>query len=97
MVPVSRNPAVRRDIAILIDKSTPYSSIEAAIAEACGKVLEKQWLFDVYEGQGIPEGKHSLTIAIQLRKFGGNFTDEEANQVRDRAVAALVALGATQR
>jgi phenylalanyl-tRNA synthetase beta chain len=97
MVPVSRNPAVRRDIAILIDKSVAYSAIESAIAASCAPVLEKQWLFDVYEGKNIPEGKHSLAIAIQLRKFGENFTDEEANQVRDRAVAALVSLGATQR
>ena len=65
--------------------------------KTAGEILEKQWLFDVYSGKGIPEGKHSLTIALQLRKFGENLTDEEANQVRDRAVRALEELGATQR
>ena len=60
-------------------------------------MLEKQWLFDVYEGKGIPEGSHSLAIALQLRKQGENFTDEEANQVRDAAVQALEALGAKLR
>ncbi|HEY3780664.1 MAG TPA: phenylalanine--tRNA ligase subunit beta [Fimbriimonadaceae bacterium] len=95
--PISRNPAVRRDIAILIDKSTPYAEIAKAINDGAGETLEKQWLFDVYEGKGIPEGKHSLAIALQLRKMGGNFTDEEANQVRDLALQALSALGATQR
>ena len=94
---VSRNPAVRRDVAILIDKGVPYAEVERAVAEAAGEVLERQWLFDVFEGQGIPEGKHSLAIALQLRKLGGNFTDEEANQVRDRVVAALESLGATLR
>lgn len=95
--PISRNPAVRRDIAILIDRSVPYSSIAERIEKAAGDVLEKHWLFDLYAGKGIPEGKHSLGIALQLRKFGANFTDEEANQVRDEAVQALAELGATQR
>lgn len=94
---VSRNPAVRRDIAILISKATAYSQIEKAIVDAGGDVLEKQWLFDVYEGKGIPEGSHSLAIALQLRKMGGNFTDEEANQVRDRVVSALESIGASRR
>lgn len=94
---VSRNPAVRRDIAVLVEKSTPYRELAGAIAEACAPVLERQWLFDVFEGPGIPAGRHSLGIALQLRKAGENFTDEEANQVRDRAVAALAVFGATAR
>jgi phenylalanyl-tRNA synthetase beta chain len=94
---VSRNPATRRDVAIVIEKSVPYATISASIEEACGDVLEKQWLFDVYEGKAIPNGQHSLAIALQLRKRGANFTDEEANQVRDRAVQALGALGAKLR
>jgi len=95
--PISRNPAVRRDIALLIDKSVPFRRIEQALEGSIGEVLEDRWLFDVYEGKGIPEGKHSLAIALQLRKQGSNFTDEEANQVRERAVAALAALGGTTR
>ncbi len=95
--PISRNPSVRRDIAFLIEKSVPYAKIDATLKGACGDVLEHSWLFDVYDGKGIPEGAHSLAVALQLRKFGENFTDEEANQVRDRAVAALESLGATQR
>ncbi|HLO99985.1 MAG TPA: phenylalanine--tRNA ligase subunit beta [Fimbriimonas sp.] len=94
---ISRNPATRRDIAILIDKSVAFSSIEEKITEAGGDLLEKHWLFDVFEGTGIPEGKHSLGIGFQLRKQGENFTDEEANQVRDRIVSELESLGATLR
>lgn len=95
--PISRNPAVRRDIALLIDKSVPFEKIDGALGDAIGDVLERRWLFDVYEGKGIPEGKHSLAIALQLRKHGANFTDEEANQVRAKAVEALAALGGTPR
>jgi phenylalanyl-tRNA synthetase beta chain len=95
--PISRNPAVRRDIAVVVEKSLPYARLEEAVRGAAGDVLERIWLFDVYEGAGIPEGKHSLAIALQLRKFGENFTDEEANQVRERIVAELESLGATPR
>ncbi|MBS1719674.1 MAG: phenylalanine--tRNA ligase subunit beta [Armatimonadetes bacterium] len=94
---VSRNPAVRRDLAILIDQSVPYATLESTLREAVGETLESIWLFDVFQGANIPEGKHSLGVALQLRKLGGNFTDEEANQVRDRAVAAIATLGATIR
>ncbi|HVL37880.1 MAG TPA: phenylalanine--tRNA ligase subunit beta [Fimbriimonadaceae bacterium] len=95
--PVSRNPSVRRDMAVVIAREVQYRRIERAIEAACGEVLERQWLFDVYEGPGIPGGHHSLAIALQLRKMGENFTDEEANQVRDRAVQALASLGGKLR
>ena len=94
---ISRNPATRRDIAILISKNVPFAKIESAISDASGDLLEKQWLFDVYSGQGIEPGMHSLGIGLQFRKQGSNFTDEEANQERDRIVAALESLGATLR
>lgn len=95
--PFSRNPAVRRDIAFVVEKSVPFESIEAAVRSACGGVLERLWLFDIYEGKGIPEGSHSLAVALQLRKFGENFTDAEANAVRELAVQALERLGASPR
>lgn len=95
--PLSRHPAVRRDIALLVDKSVPYAQIEGKIVEAGGDVLEKHWLFDVYAGANLPEGKHSLGIALQLRKMGETFTDEEANRVRETVVSALAELGATTR
>lgn len=94
---ISRNPAVGRDISLLIDKSVPYSRIASVIEASAGPVLERQWLFDEFEGPTIPEGKHSLGIGLLLRKFGENFTDEEANQVRERVVEALAELGGVTR
>jgi phenylalanyl-tRNA synthetase beta chain len=95
--PISRNPSVRRDISLQLSKSVPYERVQATVAQAAGEVLERQWLFDVYAGANMPEGEHSMAIALQLRKQGENFTDEEANQVREKVAEALVALGATLR
>lgn len=96
LAPISRNPAVRRDISVLIDEAVPYEKVEGAIKGATD-VLEKVWLFDRYVGQGIPEGKHSLSFALQLRKVGENLTDEQANQEREKIVAALADLGGSLR
>ena len=95
--PVSRNPANPRDLAILIDRDVPYADVERAIRDAGGDLLEGQSLVEVYTGAGIPEDKHSLTIHLVFRKFGGNLTDEEANRARDGVVAALADLGGTMR
>jgi len=93
----SRNPAVRRDLAFVIDRSIPFVNLESAVSDAAGNDLERYWLFDVYEGKGIPEGKHSLGLALQLRRMGSNLTDDDANQVRDRVVKAIEALGGQLR
>ncbi|MBL8047588.1 MAG: phenylalanine--tRNA ligase subunit beta [Chthonomonas sp.] len=94
---ISRHPATRRDIAVMLPKSVPFATVIAAVNDACGDVLEDSWLFDVYEGQGVPEGNHSLALALQFRKMGATFTDEEANAVRDRAVSAVTSLGGVLR
>lgn len=94
---IGRNPSIRRDIAVVVSKQIPYAQIEALVREAAGPRLERMWLFDIYQGPGIDEGSHSLALALQIREPGRNLTDEEANQVRDRVVAALETLGAKLR
>lgn len=94
---VSRNPSTRRDIAIVVSKDVPFADINQAIQDAAGEELENHWLFDVYAGKGIPEGQHSLAIAMTFRKVGSNYTDEEANEKRDLVVKALERLGAQLR
>jgi phenylalanyl-tRNA synthetase beta chain len=95
--PISRNPASRRDIAVLIKKDVPFTEIDSAIIQSGGPDLERHWLFDVYEGQGVPEGHHSLAIALQFRRMNANLKDEESNNLRDQIVAALGKLGASLR
>ena len=94
---ISKNPAVRRDIAIVVDKSVPYSKIKSSIEKSAGDLLEKTWLFDLYSGKGIPENSHSMAIGMILRKLGKNLTDDDANKVRDQIVSDLSKLGAALR
>ena len=94
---VSQFPAVRRDIAFVIDKSVQYAKIESAISSAVGDIAERIRLFDVLSGKGVPEGKHSLGVALLLRAEDRTLTDEEANEARARAFGAVAALGAIER
>lgn len=95
--PPPRFPSVRRDIAFVVPKSATYAEVEQVVRDRAGEVLEEVRLFDVYEGKGIPEGSHSLALALTLRKADGTLTDEEANEVRERVFSGLEALGARRR
>ena len=92
--PLSHFPAVRRDLAFIIDKSVPYATIAEKVE---GDLVEEVRLFDVYEGKGIPKGKHSLALAMVLRHPAKTLTDEEANEERERAFRVLESLGAQRR
>lgn len=99
---ISRNPAMSRDISVLMPVGVPFHKLDSAcrsalIGNEVDLIIERFELIDVYTGKGIEPGFHSLTISFTIRKMGQNLTDEEANQVRERVVEALVWLGGAQR
>lgn len=96
-VSLSKNPAARRDVSAVFSKKVAFEEIEQAIRNARMELLEKFWLFDVYEGAGVEEGSRSLSFGLQIRKFGANLTDVEANAVRDQFVAVLESVGGQLR
>lgn len=86
---VPKFPAVLRDLAVVLDDATLASTVEAAIREAGGGLVEDTVLFDVYRGTNIPSGKKSLAYAIRYRAADRTLTDEEINQAHGRIVGAL--------
>ena len=96
-LPLSRHPAIRRDLAIVADRDLPFSKIELVIRTVASTELERLWVFDLYEGPNVEAGKRSLGVALILRKSEGTFTDEEANRVRDEIAQALEEIGAKLR
>lgn len=78
-----RFPAVERDIAVVVSKSVSAASVEAAIKEYGGRLLEQVRLFDVYAGAQVEQGHQSLAYALTLRSDERTLTDEEANEVMD--------------
>ena len=82
-------PAAERDIAVLVDKTALVGELEATIAKASGNLLENIKLFDVYEGDRIPEGKKSIAFAISFRAADRSLTSEEVNKVFNKIVKDL--------
>jgi phenylalanyl-tRNA synthetase beta chain len=87
--PLSPFPVSRRDIAVVLDKRTPYARVEAVVRKAAGEDLQDVLLFDVYEGKGVPEGQRSLAIRLTFGRMDRTLTDVEVAKPVEAAVAAL--------
>jgi len=93
-----RFPAVRRDLALLLDRAVPAAAVVTAIRELGGEWLEHVSVFDVYEGQSVASGKKSVAVALTYRAKDRTLTDDEVNRVHAALVeAARSRLGAELR
>ena len=63
---LSKFPEVRRDLALLVDKQVTFSSLRDAAFASERKLLKSVALFDVYEGDKLPEGKKSYALSFVL-------------------------------
>ena len=79
---ISKYPAVSRDLALLLDKSVEFASIEQIAYNAERKLLKKVELFDVYEGKNLPEGKKSYAVNFILQ--------DEQKTLNDKAIDAVM-------
>ncbi|NND90929.1 MAG: phenylalanine--tRNA ligase subunit beta [Granulosicoccus sp.] len=97
-IPMSRFPQVRRDIALLVDEAVSYQAIVDVIRAQAPAMLQDIRLFDVYQGDKLPEGKKSMALGLILQEFSRTLEDSEVDQVITAIVAALeVAHGAVLR
>ena len=63
---LSRFPEVKRDLALLVDKSVTFSELRNIAFATEKKLLKRVTLFDVYEGDKLPEGKKSYALGFTL-------------------------------
>jgi phenylalanyl-tRNA synthetase beta chain len=81
---ISRFPEVRRDLALLLDKSVKFSDIEA-LANRNGKgILRSVNLFDVYEGEKIEAGKKSYAVSFLMQDDQKTLTDNDIEKLMKR-------------
>ena len=76
---LSRFPANRRDLAILVDENITGGKIERCLKSVESDILKGIQLFDVYTGDGVEDGKKSIAIAFQLQHSERTLTDEEVD------------------
>ncbi|MDH2621746.1 phenylalanine--tRNA ligase subunit beta [Acinetobacter baumannii] len=86
---LSRFPSVRRDIALLISDNINVRDIQQLIEKTGGELLDSTWLFDVYTGQGVEEGKRSLAFALLWQHPSRTLEDAEIKSGMDNIIQVL--------
>jgi phenylalanyl-tRNA synthetase beta chain len=84
---LSTYPLATSDVALVVAADVPAAEVESALRAGAGPLLEALRLFDVYVGPGVPEGNRSLAYRLSLRAPDHTLTADEANAIRDAAVA----------
>ncbi len=82
-------PAVRQDIAIVVDEDVEAAALVVAAEEAGSPELAEARVFDVYRGDQVGGGRKSVAMHLVMRAPDRTLTDDDAAQVRDRIVALL--------
>ena len=84
-VELSKYPEVKRDLALLVDKGVSFSQLRATAFATEKKLLKSVSLFDVYEGDKLPEGKKSYALSFILEDKNQTLNDKTI----ERTMAAL--------
>ena len=87
--PISIYPKVARDLAIVVDKETLSDMPTGLIYTTGGDSVDSVRLFDVYEGEQVPEGKKSLAYTITYHSATETLTDKAVNALHDEVVKCL--------
>ena len=87
-------PKIRRDLAVVADKLLPAENLRQWLQIHAGgalgpQVVERVWLFDVYQGQPIAANQVSLAFGIDYRDLNRTLTDAEVGKAFDSTLVAL--------
>ena len=86
---VSRFPAMQRDLAMIVNNSTTYASIEAVVQKLKLSRLQDMRLFDVFESDKLGTGKKSMAISFTFADEEKTLTDKEADAMMSKLIQAL--------
>ena len=86
---IAKFPGSSRDLALVCDKTEFVGRIEKIIKKNGGKILEHVSLFDVYEGDQVPEGKKSVAFSLLFRALDRTLSDEEVNSAVNKILKEL--------
>jgi phenylalanyl-tRNA synthetase beta chain len=86
---ISKYPAIRRDLAMIVDESASFEAIKQVAAESAGELLRDLLIFDLYRGTEIEKGKKSIALGFNLQDTSRTLTDMDADQIMARVAADL--------
>jgi phenylalanyl-tRNA synthetase beta chain len=83
---ISRFPAIRRDLAVVVDESVPLAAIREHVSVGARSLLRDLRVFDIYRGKGVDSGRKSVALGLIFQETSRTLTDHDADQI----VAAVV-------
>jgi phenylalanyl-tRNA synthetase beta chain len=86
---ISRFPAVRRDIAVLVDERIPSELLVKESYEGGGSLLREVRIFDVYRGERIDSGLKSIALGLILQETSRTLTDGEVDDIVSAVISRL--------
>ena len=86
---ISKQPAVSRDLALLIDQNVEFEQIEQIARQTEKKLLKSVELFDVYEGKNLPAGKKSYAVNFILQDTEKTLNDKQIDAIMQKLIANL--------
>lgn len=86
---VPKYPAVSRDLALLLDKSVEFAEVERVARQTEKKLLKRIELFDVYEGDKLPEGKKSYAVNFILQDNEKTMGDKQIDAIMNKLIANI--------
>lgn len=88
---VSKYPAIRRDLAVIVDANIAAGEILASLENVGVKQLVSLNLFDVYRGEGVPEGRQSLALSVTLQDNERTLEEQDINNIMATLINTLQA------
>ncbi len=85
----SKFPSVRRDLAFFVDENLAWQEVADVVRACAGKHLTDVTLFDVYQGDKLPDGKKSFAFTMTLQDSERTLSDDEIKSLMDRVITAL--------
>jgi len=94
--PIPKFPSTTRDITLIVDRAVEAGAVVTTVAEAQEPLVEEAFLFDVYDGKNLPEGKKSISIRIVYRSPNETLEDNVVSPVHAKiSICLMQAFNAT--
>lgn len=84
---VSKFPAVRRDLSMLLDNNVRFEDLKRIALKTEKNLLKEVNVFDVYQGDKLPEGKKSYALSFNLQDEEKTLTDAQIDGVMKKLIA----------
>ncbi len=95
-LPLNKLPDIQRDLAVTVKEEVAVGELMNALRSSDERIVAVS-LFDIYRGEQIEQGYKSVALSFDVRPTEKSLTDAEINGIMNKALEALVNLGARLR